>query len=114
MYKLILISNLFVLKSIKGTPTKSSSRTSPTFTPTTANTISNTSGVSTSASSSGISGSVSTGLDTIADRQYVIIASEKQTKVYDIANQCCINRIQLSEMDFAVKAETITMKGKFY
>ncbi|KAM7350051.1 syntaxin-binding protein tomosyn isoform 2-T4 [Cochliomyia hominivorax] len=95
------------------TPTKSSSRTSPTFTPTTANTISNTSGgnVSTSASSSGISGSVSTGLDTIADRQYVIIASEKQTKVYDIANQCCINRIQLSEMDYAVKAETITMKG---
>lgn len=67
--------------------------------------------MSTSASSSGISGSVSTGLDTIADRQYVIIASEKQTKVYDIANQCCINRIQLSEMDYAVKAETITMKG---
>ncbi|XP_065362681.1 syntaxin-binding protein 5 isoform X2 [Calliphora vicina] len=95
------------------TPTKSSSRTSPTFTPTTANTISNTSGgnVSTSASSSGISGSVSTGLDNIADRQYVIIASEKQTKVYDIANQCCINRIQLSEMDYAVKAATITMKG---
>ncbi|KAI8116093.1 Syntaxin-binding protein 5 [Lucilia cuprina] len=95
------------------TPTKSSSRTSPTFTPTTANTISNTTGgnVSTSASSSGISGSVSTGLDTIADRQYVIIASEKQTKVYDIANQCCINRIQLSEMDYAVKAATITMKG---
>ncbi|XP_059224252.1 syntaxin-binding protein 5 isoform X6 [Stomoxys calcitrans] len=94
------------------TPTKSSSRTSPTFTPTTANTISNTSGgnVSTSASSSGISGSVSTGLDTIADRQYIVIASEKQTKVFDIANQCCINRIQLSEMDFAVKAKTITMK----
>ncbi|XP_073834987.1 syntaxin-binding protein tomosyn isoform X7 [Musca autumnalis] len=94
------------------TPTKSSSRTSPTFTPTTANTISNTSGgnVSTSASSSGISGSVSTGLDTIADRQYIVIASEKQTKVFDIANQCCANRIQFSEMDFAVKAKTITMK----
>uniref|UniRef100_A0A1I8MY95 Syntaxin-binding protein 5-like n=1 Tax=Musca domestica TaxID=7370 RepID=A0A1I8MY95_MUSDO len=94
------------------TPTKSSSRTSPTFTPTTANTISNTSGgnVSSSASSSGISGSVSTGLDTIADRQYIVIASEKQTKVFDIANQCCVNRIQFSEMDFAVKAKTITMK----
>ncbi|XP_061388624.1 syntaxin-binding protein 5-like, partial [Musca vetustissima] len=94
------------------TPTKSSSRTSPTFTPTTANTISNTSGgnVSTSASSSGISGSVSTGLDTIADRQYIVIASEKQTKVFDIANQCCVNRINFSEMDFAVKAKTITMK----
>ncbi|XP_023179227.1 syntaxin-binding protein 5 isoform X2 [Drosophila hydei] len=151
------------------TPTKSSSRTSPTFTPTTANTISNTSvaggagsaaaagstagggagagagaagaasaaggvgatgssgsgsatgggGVggsggggisSSSASSSGISGSVSTGLETLTDRQYIVIASEKQTKVFDVANQCCINRIQLSEMDFAVKAETITMK----
>ncbi|XP_020801791.1 syntaxin-binding protein 5 isoform X3 [Drosophila serrata] len=163
------------------TPTKSSSRTSPTFTPTTANTISNTSiagggggggasaggaggaaggsagagssaagagagagaaaaaaggsggpgasgsggaatsgsagggggggGMSSSsASSSGISGSVSTGLETLTDRQYIVIASEKQTKVFDVANQCCINRIQLSEMDFAVKAETITMK----
>ncbi|KAH8420037.1 hypothetical protein KR009_005206 [Drosophila setifemur] len=158
------------------TPTKSSSRTSPTFTPTTANTISNSSGAggglaggasagggsasgggatggagagsagggasggaggggasgggaaggagsgiasgtggggmsSSSASSSGISGSVSTGLETLTDRQYIVIASEKQTKVFDVANQCCINRIQLSEMDFAVKAETITMKG---
>ncbi|KAH8395996.1 hypothetical protein KR222_001114 [Zaprionus bogoriensis] len=65
---------------------------------------------STSASSSGISGSVSTGLETLTDRQYIVIASEKQTKVFDVANQCCINRIQLSEMDFAVKAETITMK----
>ncbi|KAH8306501.1 hypothetical protein KR018_003122 [Drosophila ironensis] len=152
------------------TPTKSSSRTSPTFTPTTANTISNTSVAggsaggasaggsaagggaagsgggapgggaaggaaasgaaggagasgssaggsgggggmsSSSASSSGISGSVSTGLETLTDRQYIVIASEKQTKVFDVANQCCINRIQLSEMDFAVKAETITMK----
>ncbi|XP_068154589.1 syntaxin-binding protein 5 isoform X4 [Drosophila tropicalis] len=65
---------------------------------------------SSSASSSGISGSVSTGLETLTDRQYIVIASEKQTKVFDVANQCCINRIQLSEMDFAVKAETITMK----
>ncbi|XP_033237915.1 syntaxin-binding protein 5 isoform X4 [Drosophila pseudoobscura] len=152
------------------TPTKSSSRTSPTFTPTTANTIPNTSvaggvagsaggigsggsgsagaaagaagtavgaagsgaagsgsgaagagagssgavgGVissSASTSSSGIIGSISTGLETLTDRQYIVIASEKQTKVFDVANQCCINRIQLSEMDFAVKAETITMK----
>ncbi|EDX01486.2 uncharacterized protein Dyak_GE17022 [Drosophila yakuba] len=46
----------------------------------------------------------------LTDRQYIVIASEKQTKVFDVANQCCINRIQLSEMDFAVKAETITMK----
>ncbi|EDW38753.1 GL13139 [Drosophila persimilis] len=152
------------------TPTKSSSRTSPTFTPTTANTIPNTSvaggvagsaggigiggsgsagaaagaagtavgaagsgaagsgsgaagagagssgavgGVissSASTSNSGIIGSISTGLETLTDRQYIVIASEKQTKVFDVANQCCINRIQLSEMDFAVKAETITMK----
>ncbi|KAL9878912.1 syntaxin-binding protein tomosyn isoform 2-T3 [Glossina fuscipes fuscipes] len=86
---------------------------SPTRTPTTANTTSNTSGgnVSSSASSSGISGSVSTGLDTIADRQFVVVASDKQTKVFDIVNQCCVNRIHLSEMDFAVKAETISMKG---
>ncbi|XP_034670815.1 syntaxin-binding protein 5 isoform X2 [Drosophila subobscura] len=65
---------------------------------------------SASPSSSGISGSISTGLETLTDRQYIVIASEKQTKVFDVANQCCINRIQLSEMDFAVKAETITMK----
>ncbi|KMZ09496.1 uncharacterized protein Dsimw501_GD29340 [Drosophila simulans] len=78
------------------TPTKSSSRTSPTFTPTTANTLSNT--------------SVAAAGRGVTDRQYIVIASEKQTKVFDVANQCCINRIQLSEMDFAVKAETITMK----
>ncbi|XP_064539781.1 syntaxin-binding protein 5 isoform X3 [Drosophila montana] len=65
---------------------------------------------SSASSSGGISGSVSTGLETLTDRQYIVIASEKQTKVFDVANQCCINRIQLSEMDFAVKAETITMK----
>ncbi|XP_017137103.1 syntaxin-binding protein 5 isoform X4 [Drosophila miranda] len=65
---------------------------------------------SASTSSSGIIGSISTGLETLTDRQYIVIASEKQTKVFDVANQCCINRIQLSEMDFAVKAETITMK----
>nr|XP_036232564.1 syntaxin-binding protein 5 isoform X4 [Bactrocera oleae] len=97
------------------TPTKSSNKTSPTFTPTTANTISNTPGgnvysSSSNASSSGISGSLSTGLDSLTDRQYIVITSEKQTKVFDIANQSCIYRINLSEMDFAVKAETISMK----
>ncbi|XP_054088607.1 syntaxin-binding protein 5 isoform X3 [Zeugodacus cucurbitae] len=97
------------------TPTKSSSKTSPTFTPTTANTISSTPGgnvysSSSNASSSGISGSLSTGLDSLTDRQYIVITSEKQTKVFDIANQSCIYRINLSEMDFAVKAETISMK----
>lgn len=67
---------------------------------------------SSSASSSGISGSISTGLDTLSsERQYLVITSEKQTKVFDIANQCCVNNVQLSEMDFAVKSETITMKG---
>ncbi|XP_039961589.1 syntaxin-binding protein 5 isoform X3 [Bactrocera tryoni] len=95
------------------TPTKSSSKTSPTFTPTTANTISSIPGGNSSsgnASSSGISGSLSTGLDSLTDRQYIVITSEKQTKVFDIANQSCIYRINLSEMDFAVKAETISMK----
>ncbi|XP_049310560.1 syntaxin-binding protein 5 isoform X3 [Bactrocera dorsalis] len=95
------------------TPTKSSSKTSPTFTPTTANTISSIPGGNSSsgnASSSGISGSLSTGLDSFTDRQYIVITSEKQTKVFDIANQSCIYRINLSEMDFAVKAETISMK----
>ncbi|XP_004529410.1 syntaxin-binding protein 5 isoform X2 [Ceratitis capitata] len=97
------------------TPTKSSSKTSPTFTPTTANTISSTPGGNvysscSTASTSGISGSLSTGLDSLTDRQYIVITSEKQTKVFDIANQSCIYRNNLSEMDFAVKAETISMK----
>ncbi|XP_067638468.1 syntaxin-binding protein 5 isoform X8 [Eurosta solidaginis] len=98
-----------------GTPTKSGSKTIPTLTPTTANAISNTPvgnlySSSNNASSSGISGSLSTGLDSLTDRQYIVITSEKQTKVFDIANQSCIYHNNLSEMDFAVKAQAISMK----
>ncbi|XP_067638470.1 syntaxin-binding protein 5 isoform X9 [Eurosta solidaginis] len=97
------------------TPTKSGSKTIPTLTPTTANAISNTPvgnlySSSNNASSSGISGSLSTGLDSLTDRQYIVITSEKQTKVFDIANQSCIYHNNLSEMDFAVKAQAISMK----
>ncbi|XP_037928751.1 syntaxin-binding protein 5-like, partial [Teleopsis dalmanni] len=96
-------------------PTKGSAKTSPILTPTTASTIfnasvsGNTNSIS-SGSTTGISGSISTALDTFTDRQYLVITSVKQTKVFDVMNQCCIYRIQLQEMGIAVKAETIAMK----
>lgn len=54
---------------------------------------------------------VTTSLDTIAERQLLVVASDKQTKIFDVFNQCCINRTNISEMDFAVKSETIAMEG---
>ena len=46
-----------------------------------------------------------------ADRQFVVIASEKQARVVALPSQNCVYRQQLVDTDFVVKAEIVTMKG---
>lgn len=48
----------------------------------------------------------------ISDRQFVVLASEKQARVVALPSQTCIYRQQLADTDFVVKAETISIKGK--
>lgn len=49
--------------------------------------------------------------DSVADRQYVVIASEKQARVVGLPSQTCMYRQQIADTDFVVKAEVISVKG---
>lgn len=49
--------------------------------------------------------------DSFGDRQFVVIASEKQARVVALPSQTCIYRQQLADTDFVVKAEIISIKG---
>lgn len=49
--------------------------------------------------------------DSFGDRQFVIIASEKQARVVALPSQTCVYRQQLADTDFVVKAEVISIKG---
>ncbi|XP_037918908.1 syntaxin-binding protein 5 isoform X6 [Hermetia illucens] len=73
------------------TPTKNSNRMSPTLSGATA----------TSSSSSG---------DGYSDRQFIVIVSEKQARVVALPSQNCVYRLQITEADFVVKAEIVSMK----
>lgn len=57
----------------------------------------------------GASGSADAGL--CSDRQFVVIASEKQARVVALPSQNCVYRQQLVDTDFVVKAEIVSMKG---
>lgn len=59
------------------------------------------------------SGSNNSG-DNLSDRQFVVLASEKQARVVALPSQNCIYRTQLADTDFVVKAETISIKGSLY
>ncbi|XP_030755594.1 syntaxin-binding protein 5 isoform X2 [Sitophilus oryzae] len=48
--------------------------------------------------------------DNYNDRQFVVIASEKQARVVALPSQTCIYRQQLADSDFVVKAEVISFK----
>ncbi|ERL95807.1 hypothetical protein D910_00342, partial [Dendroctonus ponderosae] len=50
--------------------------------------------------------------DNYSDRQFVVIASEKQARVVALPSQSCAYRQQLADSDFVVKAEVISLKGK--
>ncbi|XP_017782467.1 PREDICTED: syntaxin-binding protein 5 isoform X2 [Nicrophorus vespilloides] len=44
------------------------------------------------------------------DRQYVVITSEKQARVVGLPSQTCVYRQQIADTDFVVKAVTTSMK----
>nr|XP_015840147.1 PREDICTED: syntaxin-binding protein 5 isoform X7 [Tribolium castaneum] len=48
--------------------------------------------------------------DSFSDRQYVVIVSEKQARVVALPSQTCVYRQQLTDADFVVKAEVISLK----
>lgn len=50
--------------------------------------------------------------ESFGDRQFVVIASEKQARVVALPSQTCVYRQQIADTDFVVKAETILLKGK--
>jgi hypothetical protein len=75
----------FLILSQAGTPTKTTNRMSPTL------------------------GGCSQ--DSFSDRQFIVICSEKQARVVALPSQNCVYRQQITESDFLVKAEVISMKG---
>lgn len=48
------------------------------------------------------------------DRQFVVIASEKQARVLALPSQNCVYRQQIVDTDFVVKAEIVSLKGMYY
>lgn len=46
------------------------------------------------------------------DRQFIVMASEKQARVVALPSQNCVYRLQITESDTVVKAEIITMRGR--
>lgn len=76
-----------------GTPTKNTHRMSPTMQ---------------AAGGSGATGSESQ----FADRQFIVITSEKHARVVALPSQNCVYRQTIAESDYAVKAEVISLKGK--
>lgn len=53
------------------------------------------------------------GGDSFGDRQFIVITSEKQSRVVALPSQSCVYRLQITESDYVVKAEIITIKGRF-
>nr|CAI5849800.1 unnamed protein product [Callosobruchus analis] len=49
--------------------------------------------------------------DNFSDRQFVVIASEKQARVVALPSQTCVYRQQLADSDFVVKADIISMRA---
>ena len=47
------------------------------------------------------------------DRQFMVITSEKQCRIVALPSQNCVYRLQVTETDFVVRAEIVTMKGLF-
>ncbi|XP_074033347.1 syntaxin-binding protein tomosyn isoform X6 [Leptinotarsa decemlineata] len=48
--------------------------------------------------------------DNSSDRQFVVIASEKQARVVALPSQTCVYRQQLADSDFVVRAEVISLR----
>ncbi|XP_055615497.1 syntaxin-binding protein 5 isoform X4 [Toxorhynchites rutilus septentrionalis] len=48
--------------------------------------------------------------DALCDRQFIVIATEKQAGVFALPSQNCVHKKRITEFDFVVKAEIISMK----
>lgn len=83
-------------KNIAGTPTKQiTNRMSPTM----------------GGGGSSSSGGVGTSADSFGDRQFMVITSEKTARVLALPSQNCVYRQQITDTDYVVKAEIISLKG---
>lgn len=51
--------------------------------------------------------------DGFEDRQFVVLASEKQARVVALPSQNCLYRQQLAETHIVIKAEITTLKGPY-
>lgn len=51
--------------------------------------------------------------DSFIDRQFIAITSEKTARVVALPSQNCVYRQQIADTDYVVKAEIISLKGKF-
>lgn len=51
--------------------------------------------------------------DGFEDRQFVVLASEKQARVVALPSQNCLYRQQLAETHIVIKAEITSLKGAF-
>ena len=45
------------------------------------------------------------------DRQFMVITSEKQCRIVALPSQNCVYRLQITETDFVVRAEIVSLKG---
>lgn len=63
--------------------------------------------------SAGSHTSPTVGAEAAADRQFVVIASEKQARVVALPSQNCVYRQQIVDTDFVVKSEIVSLKGMF-
>lgn len=52
--------------------------------------------------------------DNFEDRQFVVLASEKQARVVALPSQNCVYRQQLAETHIVIKAEVTSLKGIVY
>lgn len=46
------------------------------------------------------------------DRQFMVITSEKQCRIVALPSQNCVYRLQITETDYVVRAEVVSMKGE--
>lgn len=86
VYSIFTINFLSEVLSVTDTPTKSTNRMSPTLNQE----------------------------SSFGDRQFMVITSEKQSRIVALPSQNCVYRLQITETDFIVRAEIISMKGRIF
>ncbi|XP_022911480.1 syntaxin-binding protein 5 isoform X3 [Onthophagus taurus] len=57
-----------------------------------------------------LSGESQNKTDSFGDRQFVVIASDKQARVVALPSQTCVYRQQIADADFVVKAEIVLLR----